>query len=227
MWGSEFFSNGRSSLNRRLYLKLFNSVQCAWWNEGKILSIVICTPFLTAFFLSLCYLTSFFQSTGSGRNLTQVIKDLQELFINQWDTHLELISTCFQSDFFCQTKVPKKELKLCYQQENLELYKTCFLIPVPVFFKKLNLNFYIYRICQIYLGDNIIYKMYFFNQGTCNINGIFLTNKINIKSFLYYLDIWSEQAWKEKNWTATKRLTRLSRNIPIWFAWQDIHQCYI
>lgn len=96
--------------------------------------------------------------------------------------------------FFSQTKVPKKELKLCYQQENLKLYKTCFLIPVPVFFKKLNLNFYIYRICQIYLGDNIIYKMYFFNQGTCNINGIFLTNKINIKSFLYYLDIWSEQA---------------------------------
>ena len=50
LWGSEFFSNGRSSLNRRLHLKLFNSVQCAWWNEGKILSIVICTPFLTAFF---------------------------------------------------------------------------------------------------------------------------------------------------------------------------------
>ena len=50
LWGSAFFSNGRFSLNRRLYLKLFKSVQCAWWNEGKILSIVICTPFLTAFF---------------------------------------------------------------------------------------------------------------------------------------------------------------------------------
>lgn len=154
-------------------------------------------PFFDCFFLSFCYLTSFFQSIGSGRNLTQVIKDLQELFINQWDTHLELISTCFQSDFFCQTKVPKKELKLCYQQENLELYKTCFLIPVPVFFKKLNLNFYIYRICQIYLGDNIIYRMYLFNQGTCNINGIFLTNKINIKSFFIL--------FRHLEWTSLKR----------------------
>lgn len=73
--------------------------------------------------------------------------------------------------------------------------------------------FFIFTDFVIYISsDNIIYKMYFFflNRGTCNINGIFLTYKINITYFILLEHL--ECTCLNETETVTKRL---SRNLPV------------
>ena len=110
LWGSAFFSNGRFSLNRRLYLKLFKSVQCAWWNEAKILSIVICTPFLTAFFNRSVILLLFSRVLDLVGILLRWSKTFKSFLstseIHPWSWFLHVSKVIF----FARRKYPRKNL---------------------------------------------------------------------------------------------------------------------